>query len=102
MWGNTPSSIPVMNTTGNSRPLALCRVINVTTSVSSRLSTSVTRLIDSRNSSLRRYPSAVAQSSGPTDSGPSLSKSSAAETSSRRFSSRPIASMVRSDRTHSR
>ncbi len=30
MCGNTPSSIPVRKTTGNSRPFALCRVISVT------------------------------------------------------------------------
>ena len=31
MCGNTPSSSPVRNTTGNSRPLAVCSVISVTT-----------------------------------------------------------------------
>ena len=34
--GNSPSSSPVMNTTGNSSPFALCSVISVTASASGR------------------------------------------------------------------
>ena len=58
MWGNTPSSMPTMKTTGNSRPLALCKVIKVTAPPSSSSSSvSLTRLTDSRNSSTCRIPS---------------------------------------------
>ena len=35
MCGKTPSSMPVRNTTGNSRPLAVCRVMSVMTPVDS-------------------------------------------------------------------
>ena len=49
--GNTPSSIPTKNTTGNSSPFALCSVINVTeSSVSSTLSKSLDNVIPSKNS----------------------------------------------------
>ena len=49
--GNIPSSIPTKNTTGNSSPLALCKVINVTdSSVSSTLSKSLDNVIPSKKS----------------------------------------------------
>ena len=53
--GKTPSSMPVRNTTGNSRPLAVCRVISVTTpppspSASGIWSASATSATCSRNS----------------------------------------------------
>lgn len=45
------SSIPIKNTTGNSSPFALCKVINVTaSSVSSSSSTSLVSVILSKNS----------------------------------------------------
>ena len=65
-WPGTlgkPSSIPTVNTTGNSRPLAACMVIRVTQlSASSTLSKSVYRATSSKNppregsSACSRYP----------------------------------------------
>ena len=51
MCGNTPSSQPVRNTTGNSRPFAVCRVISVTMPASSSgiESASATSATRSRN-----------------------------------------------------
>jgi len=49
--GSVPSSSPHRNTTGNSRPLALCRVSRAGASTpSSRTSTSLTRATWVRNS----------------------------------------------------
>ena len=88
--GNTPSSIPMMNTIGNSRPLALCIVISVTRPSSSRMpSASASRQICCRNSSTEPF-SFVASYSRPTC------------TSSSRFSIRPWASIVRSASSASR
>ena len=51
-WGKTPSSIPTRKTAGNSRPLAVCRVMSDTRLPSSSISSaSETRATDSRNSS---------------------------------------------------
>ena len=53
--GKTPSSIPTMNTTGNSRPFAMCRVISVTVDSSSSYSScSPTSETCSRNSARPR------------------------------------------------
>ncbi len=87
--GNTPSSRPVRNTTGNSSPLAECSVIRVTPPAdASSSSVSATRAIESR------------KASRVTDSTPAASwlamSSSDAATSSSRFSSRASASAVRS------
>ncbi len=77
--GNTSSSSPVRNTTGNSRPLAVCRVIIVTrppwSSPSGISSASATRDTCSRNSA-----------SVPSSCEPSNSR--ATDTISFRFSTR--------------
>ena len=76
MWGNTPSSMPIKNTAGYSRPLAECRVISVTLeSSSARSSVSATKADRSISSSM-------------------VSNSPATPISSSRFSRRPSASMV--------
>ena len=57
MCGKIPSSSPVRNTTGNSRPFALCSVISVTIESSAPSpSMSVTSEIASRNACTRASP----------------------------------------------
>ena len=118
MCGNTPSSMPVRNTTGNSRPLAVCNVISVTAlwSLPSSLSAasvsmSVTSEIASRNAWIRGRPSGIVMSPAvlsavPTPAMPGRPDTSPASsawsnswqtpTSSCRFSMRPRASIDRS------
>ena len=80
MCGNTPSSRPVRNTTGNSRPFALCSVINVTTS-SASASRSVSEISDVRSRK------SASRAGAPSSSRP-RSNSSATPASSCRFSTR--------------
>ena len=89
--GNTPSSMPMMNTIGNSRPLALWSVISVTRPSSSRsASASASSAICCRNSSSEPSLGASRRTRAPT------------RTSSSRFSIRPCASIVRSASSASR
>src|SRR6266478_3486478 len=94
LCGEMPSSIPVRNTWSNSRPLVLCKVINVTPGLPSKESASLTRAAASKksvNDSPFSMPSATARTSS--------SRFSIRETSSGVLRSRNISMYPVSSRT---